>query len=81
MTTLFQAENRQGFLVNIDLEQSFLKEVLWQWLKTKHSEIYWDIEMHEGGDIRLELDSSEKYITFSGDNGIFELVECEAESL
>ena len=23
MTTLFQAENRQGFLVNIDLEQSF----------------------------------------------------------
>ena len=49
MTTLFQAENRQGFLVNIDLEQSFLKEVLWQWLKAKHSEIYWDIEMHEGG--------------------------------
>jgi|TARA_R110000787_G_scaffold218674_1_gene327368 hypothetical protein len=83
MKTLFQAENRQGFLINIDLDQSFLKEVLWNWLKENHSDIYWDIEMNEGGSIKLEIDTntSPKCITFSGDNGVFELVECEVENI
>ena len=80
MKTLFQSQDRQGFLVLIDIEQSFLKEVLWNWLEEKHNDIFWDIEMHEGGSISLALENDEKRITFSGDNGIFELIECETET-
>ena len=83
MKTLFQSQDRQGFLINIDLEQSFLKETLWVWLEEKHNDIFWDIEMQEGGSIRL--DTGDRFtgssITFSGDNGIFELVEVETEEL
>tara|TARA_R110002126_G_C10236677_1_gene480623 strand:- start:41 stop:286 length:246 start_codon:yes stop_codon:yes gene_type:complete len=81
MKTLFQSQDRQGFLVLIDIEQSFLKEVLWNWLEEKHNDIFWDIEMHEGGSISLALENDEKRITFSGDNGIFELIECETETI
>jgi|TARA_R110000824_G_scaffold67353_6_gene174382 hypothetical protein len=85
MTTLFQAENRQGFLVNIDINKPNLENLLWDWLKEKHSEIYWDIEMNEGGKVTIGFDSGNiskgKCITFSGDNGIFELVECETENI
>ena len=81
MKTLFQSQHRQGLLVMINTEQSFLKEMLWNWLEEKHNDIFWDIEMHEGGSIRLNLENNEKCITFSGDNGIFELIECETETL
>ena len=75
--TLFQSTDRQGFLVSIDLNQSEdeLKDKLWSWIKEKHSDIFLLIEMFEGGDITINIDS----IEFWGDNGVFtlEAVECE----
>jgi hypothetical protein len=75
--TLFQSTDRQGFLVSIDLNQSELEDKLWDWIEHDHSEIFWDIEMHEGGSIRIEHDT----IQFSGDNGIFTLEAVETETI
>tara|TARA_R100000935_G_scaffold50784_1_gene76871 strand:- start:593 stop:841 length:249 start_codon:yes stop_codon:yes gene_type:complete len=82
MTKLFQSQNKEGFLININVNQSYLKEVLWAWLEENHNDIYWDIEMHEGGSIETNFDGlNGGFITFRGDNGIFELEEVEAENL
>lgn len=76
--TLFQSTTgRQNILVSIDLNQSELEDKLWNWLEQKHNEIFWDIEMHEGGSIRIETDT----IEFSGDNGIFTLEAIETETI
>jgi hypothetical protein len=76
--TLFQSTTgRQNILVSVDLNQSNLEDKLWNWLEQKHNEIFWDIEMHEGGSIRIEADSVE----FSGDNGIFTLEAIETETI
>lgn len=76
--TLFQSTTgRQNILVSIDLNQSNLEDKLWNWLEQKHNEIFWDIEMHEGGAIRIEADT----IEFSGDNGIFTLEAVETETI
>lgn len=92
---LFQSQDRQGFLVSLDIEDlknekhnfHFLhedvKENLINWLKNNHNEIFWDIEMHEGGDVNLEQSACyDTYsIVFSGDNGIFVLEEVEVEKI
>ncbi len=77
--TLFQSSDRQGFLVSIDLNQSELelKDKLWNWMREKHSDIFFDIEMHEGGRITLNIDS----IEFWGDNGVFTLEAVEIENI
>ena len=77
--TLFQSSDRQGFLVSIDLNQSELdlKDKLWNWMREKHSDIFFDIEMHEGGRISLHIDS----IDFWGDNGVFTLEAVEIENI
>ena len=81
MKTLFQSQDRQGFLVLIDTEQSNLESVLWDWLQDKHHEVYLDIELWEGGSIKLENYSDGKTIQFSGDNGIFKLEEVFTEEV
>lgn len=76
--TLFQSTTgRHDILVTIDLNQEQLEDKLWAWIEQKHSEIFWDIEMHEGGSIRVDADS----IEFSGDNGIFTLEAVETETV
>ena len=76
--TLFQSTTgRQNILVSIDLNQLELETKLWDWLEHKHTEIFWDIEMHEGGSIRIDEDT----IEFSGDNGIFILEAIETETI
>lgn len=81
MKTLFQSQDRQGFLVLIDTEQSNLESVLWEWLENLHNDIYLDIELWEGGRIKLENYSDGKSIQFSGDNGIFTLEEVFTEEV
>jgi hypothetical protein len=76
--TLFQSTTgRQNILVSIDLSQSDLENKLWNWLEEKHNEIFWDIEMHEGGNIIIDKDE----IIFSGDNGIFTFDAVETETI
>lgn len=76
--TLFQSTTgRQNILVSIDLNQAQLEDKLWNWLQEKHTEIFWDIEMLEGGLIRIDEDT----IEFSGDNGIFSLEAIETETI
>ena len=71
MKTLFRSQNRQQFLVNINLEQEDLKGNLICWLHEHHNDIYWDIEMHEGGEVILDKYADCLDITFRGDNGLF----------
>lgn len=76
--TLFQSTTgRQNILVSIDLNQSELEDKLWNWLEQKHNEIFWDIEMHEGGSIKIDEDT----IEFSGDNGIFTFEAVDTETI
>tara|TARA_R100001509_G_scaffold153175_1_gene113877 strand:+ start:621 stop:896 length:276 start_codon:yes stop_codon:yes gene_type:complete len=83
----FQSENKEGFIVNIDitklLEDSPINIIrkLENWLKENHTDIYWDIEMHEGGTVYLEQYSNGYNIVFTGDNGIFRLKEIETETI
>ena len=77
MTKLFQSNCRQGHLVMVNMMDENLEDKLWVWLKEEHNDIYWDIEMHEGGSIRIEHDT----IQFSGDNGIFTLEAVETETI
>ena len=81
MKTLFQSQDRQGFLVLIDTEQSNLESVLWDWLQDKHLEVVLDIELWLGGSIKLENYSDGKTIQFSGNNGIFKLEEVFTEEV
>ena len=81
MTTLFQMQNRQGNLVNINLNQKNIEDKLFNWLEEKHNDIFWDIEMMEGGNVRIEKWTRGTTIVFSGDNGIFELEEVEIETI
>jgi len=76
--TLFQSTTgRQNILLAVDLTQEDLETKLWNWLEEKHNEIFWDIEMHEGGEIRFQHDE----IIFSGDNGIFVFEAVEIETI
>jgi hypothetical protein len=85
--TLFQSSGRQELLVSIDSTQSDkdLKEKLWNWIEVKHSEIFWDIEMFEGGRIALfrstQDDNDLMSIEFWGDNGVFTLEAVETETI
>tara|TARA_R110000822_G_scaffold37245_2_gene104415 strand:- start:2311 stop:2541 length:231 start_codon:yes stop_codon:yes gene_type:complete len=60
--------DNRGITINVDLTNGF-RDRLATWLEEKQPEIFWDIEFHEGGSIQVTPDC----ITFSGDNGIFEL--------
>jgi len=75
MTTLFQMQGRSGRLVQVDLNQKNITDKLFSWLEEKHNEIFWDIEMHEGGSVEVYKGVDGFTITFSGDNGIFEMEE------
>jgi hypothetical protein len=70
---------RQEIILSVNLNQNELelKEKLWNWISEKHSDIFWDIEMHEGG--RVEIHSDE--ISFWGDNGIFRLELTNVETI
>ena len=76
--TLFQSTTgRQNILVAVDLGNENVESNLWSWLEEKHNQIFWDIEMHEGGSIRINLDE----IIFSGDNGIFVFEAVDIETV
>jgi hypothetical protein len=75
MKTLFQMQGRGGRLVQVNLNQENIKEKLYYWLKEMHNEIFWDIEMQEGGSVELCNRIDGDIIVFSGDNGIFEMEE------
>ena len=77
MTKLFQSNCRAGHLVMVDMAADNIEEKLWDWLEFNHNDIYLDIELWEGGKVRVYKDS----ITFSGDNGIYELDECKVETI
>lgn len=70
---------RQEIILGLDLNQNELelKDKLWNWLREKHSDIFWDIEMHEGG--RVEIHGDE--ISFWGDNGLFSLESVHIETI
>lgn len=76
--TLFQSTTgRHHTLLMVDLKQSNLEEKLWEWARWSHSDMFWDIEMQEGGSIKIDEDT----ITFSGDNGIFTLEAIEVQTI
>jgi hypothetical protein len=75
MKTLFQMQGRSGRLVQVDLNQKNVDDKLFFWLKEKHNEIFWDLEMHEGGSVNITKYTEGFTITFRGDNGIFEMEE------
>lgn len=75
MTKVYQMQGRGGRLVQVNLNQENIKEKLYNWLKEKHNEIFWDIEMQEGGSVELYNRIDGDLIIFSGDNGIFEMEE------
>ena len=85
MNKLFQSQDRQGFLVNIDINEisfnELAKDSLLNWLENNHNNIYWDIEANEGGNVRLENYTDGLQIVFSGDNGLFILEEIEIETV
>ncbi len=83
MKQLFQTQNRQGTLVQIDIFEKGIKDKLWNWLENEHNEIFWDIEMYEGGSIIIQRDFRKlnSSITFMGDNGIFELEQVDTETI
>ena len=43
MKQLFQTQNRQGTLVQINIFEPGIKDKLWKWLENEHNEIFWDI--------------------------------------
>lgn len=77
MTQLFQSNCRRGHLLMVNLMDINLEAKLWAWLKEEHNDIYWDIEMQQGGTISV----AHNLITFSGDNGIYELEKCIAYTI
>ena len=75
MGTLFQMQGRSGRLVQVNLNQENIDEKLFNWLEEKHNEIFWDLEMHEGGSVNITKYTEGFTIIFRGDNGIFEMEE------
>ena len=82
---LFQSQDKQGFLVTLDVEDlkndKYADAVLINWLYKNHNEIYWDIELQENGSVNLEEYTDGFKIVFSGDNGLFILEEVEVEKI
>lgn len=82
---LFQSQDKQGFLVTLDVEDlkndKYADAVLINWLYENHNEIYWDIELQENGSVNLEQYTDGFKIVFSGDNGLFILEEVEVEKI
>jgi len=74
--TLFKSNN---LIVNVDLNKpaSVLKHKLWNWLEEKHNEVFWDLEMHEGG--KIQIMNSE--ISFWGDNGVLTLDRVDVDTI
>jgi len=70
MEALF-TNREKGILIEVDLRNGF-KERLTNWLETEHEDIFWDIELHEGGNVTVDFCDTPK-IVFTGDNGIFSL--------
>jgi hypothetical protein len=60
----------KGIVINVDLRNGF-KDRLENWLRTQQEDIYWDIEFHEGGKIRLVPTVDGFQLEFVGDNGVF----------
>lgn len=81
MRTLFQMQGRSGRLVQIDLNQKNIDQKLFNWLEEKHNEIFWDLEMHEGGSVNITKYTEGFTITFKGDNGIFEMEEVIVQTI
>lgn len=77
--TLFQDTSNQNILLNVDMSLSAteLHDSLWKWLEFQHVNIYYHIELYEGGSISIENDT----IVFMGDNGMFELNAISVETL
>ena len=86
-TKLFQAQNREGFLVNINVDLISSIDQKWvdigdsiktflEWLEFEHNQIYLDIEPYD-----VEINEFEEgfQIVFLGENGIFELDEIDVE--
>lgn len=55
--------------LKVNLNQGNKDQKLFDWLEENHSDIFWDIEMHEKGVRGVQIMGNE--ISFSGDNGIF----------
>lgn len=86
---LFQSQDRQGFLVNINMDyvnsihqrhddMSASIQILLDWFEKMHYDIFWDIEAND-----VDINEFEEgfQIVFSGDNGIIELDQVEVESI
>mgnify|MGYP003639568963 CR=1 FL=1 len=74
---IFQSQDRQGRLLQVDMDDSSLEEKLENWLIDHNQDVYWDIEFNEGGKIIIGKD----YIDFSGDNGFYNLEEILIEKV
>lgn len=88
-TKLFQSQDREGFLVNInidyivsihqkhvDMYQSIKK--LLEWLEYNYYDTFYDIEAF---DVFIDEFEEGYQIVFVGDNGHFELNEVETETI
>ena len=86
---LFQTQDRQGTLVNVnidyvvsiqerrdDMAESI--QILLEWLENLHYDIFWDIEAY---DVDIKEFEEGYQIVFVGENGTFELNEVEVESI
>ena len=86
---LFQTQDRQGFLVNInmdyitsidqrrdDMGESI--QTLLEWLEHNHNDVYWDIEAY---DVDVNEFDEGYQVVFTGDNGIYELNQVDVESI
>ena len=69
-------------LLSVDLLEDNLEERLLDWLEENHWEMWADLEMWEGGVVcPHDYGDGNCSITFSGDNGIWELEEVKVETL
>ena len=71
-TTRFYQNANKGVTLALEtsnIESPAVAQQLAMHLQDQYEDIYWDIEMHEGGHVLV----SEEEITFSGDNGVFVL--------
>lgn len=69
-------------LLSVDLLDDSLEEKLLSWLEENHWEMWADLEMWEGGVACLNDFGDDSFsITFSGDNGIWEMEEVKIEKL
>ena len=70
---------RQEIILAVDLNQNGieLEDKLWNWLEQKHHEVFSDIELWQGGSVKISNDE----ISFRGDNGIFTLEATDVETI